>query len=102
MRVEEGFILDRIALDTADVAPRHVQHAVAHVANFADTDRAFGNRTFVPARVTADPVPVDLLDELRGRLSRADLENFGERSHTNSMRLAARVLDRRRFSVADN
>ena len=55
MRVEERLLLDRIALHAADVAPRHVELAVAIEAHLADAERAVGDRALVAAGVAAEP-----------------------------------------------
>ena len=82
MRVEERLLLDRIALHAADVPMGHMQHAAAIEAHLADAGRAVGNRTGVPARMTAQPAAVDRLDQLRRRLDRPRLEHLGERGHS--------------------
>jgi hypothetical protein len=74
MRVEERLLLDRVALDPADVAPRHVQHAAAHEADLADAGRPLRDRAFVPARVTPDAVLRNPLGQFRRRLGRSRLE----------------------------
>src|SRR5205085_1856931 len=53
VRVKERLFLDRIALDAADIAPRHAQTAAVVEANFADPDGALGQRTLMPAGVAA-------------------------------------------------
>src|SRR5207253_1258962 len=42
--VEEGLLLDRVALHAADVAPRHLQASAFVESNLADADRALRTR----------------------------------------------------------
>src|SRR3954468_10796542 len=94
-RVEEGLLLDRIALDATHVAPRHAQVAAAIDAHFADADGAVRNRTFVAARVTADAISRDWLDEFRRCLCRSRLEYVSKRGHTAIVRSRAAIRDPR-------
>src|SRR6185369_3213220 len=81
MRVEERLLLDRVALNTADITPRDAQVPAAVEAHLAHADGAVGNRALVSARVTADAILGDVLDELRRGLSRSRLENIGQGGH---------------------
>src|SRR3954464_14081919 len=92
-RVEEGLLLDRIALDATHVAPRHAQVAAAIDPHFADADGAVRNRTFVPASVTADAIPGDRFDEFRRRLCRSRLEYVSKRGHTAIVRSRSGIRD---------
>ena len=82
MGVEERLLLDRIALDAADVAARDVEHAAAIEPHLADAGRAVRDGTLVAARVTLEPVLRDGLDQFRCGLGRSFLEHFGEGGHT--------------------
>ena len=53
IRVEERFLFDRVALDAADIAPRHAKPAPLVEADLADANRAFGEGTLMPAGVAA-------------------------------------------------
>src|SRR4029078_9403072 len=55
MRVEEGLLLDRIALHATDVPPRHEQSPALVVAHLADANRAFGQRAAVVAGKASQP-----------------------------------------------
>ncbi len=79
--VEERFLLDRVALHAADVAPRRVEIAAAVEAYLADADRAVGDRTAVAAREAADAaVAQRFVDH---GLSRAGRQQIGERRHAS-------------------
>src|SRR6266542_6447478 len=78
MRVEERLLLDRIALDAADVSPRNAQVSAAIEPHLAHADGPVGDRALVPARVAADALFRDVLDELWRSVSRACLENIRE------------------------
>ena len=56
MDVEEGLLLNRIALHAADVTPWNVKLSALVKAYLADACLAFGNRAFVSAGVAAQPV----------------------------------------------
>ena len=68
MGVEERLLLDRIALDAADVAPRHLQGSTFVESNFADAGRALRYRALMATRVAAQTVPCELFDQLGRRL----------------------------------
>ena len=55
MCVKERLLLNRITLNAANVAPRDHQAAVAVIADLADTNRAFRQRTAVAAGITPQP-----------------------------------------------
>src|SRR5690606_32892850 len=75
--VEEGLLLDGVALDAADVTPGRVERAAAIEADLAHARGAVGQRAPVAARHAPDPSVVDGLDE-RGRPD-GRLENILER-----------------------
>ena len=79
--VEERLLLDGIALDAADVAPRNVQPPAAIEAHLADAHRALGDRTLMPASVAPDASTLDRLDEFGSRLGGTRLERSGESGH---------------------
>ena len=56
MDVEERLLLDRVALHAADVSPGNIQPSALVEADFADAGLAFGNRAFVAAGITAQPI----------------------------------------------
>jgi predicted CoA-binding protein len=79
--VEERFLLDRIALHAADIAPGHVQPPVADEPDLADTGRSFRDRTGMAARMTAEAILRQGLDQLGCRIRRSNLEHFGQGGH---------------------
>jgi hypothetical protein len=54
--VKERFFFDGIALRAGGVSPGNIECASAIEADFADAGLAFGDRTAVAARETADAV----------------------------------------------
>ena len=58
--VEEGLLLDGVALHAADVSPGDIEGAVAIETNFADARLTFGDRAAVSASETAHTVPIEL------------------------------------------
>jgi hypothetical protein len=79
--VEERFLLNRIALDATDIAPRYAQVTVAIEPYLAHADRAVGDGTFVPAGVASHAAVRYGLDELGRRLDRSSIEDVGEGGH---------------------
>ena len=79
--VKERLLLDRIALNPADVAPRHMEPPASVEPYLAHAHGPVGDWAFVAARVTAEPIPGNGLDELRRCLSRPDLEDLREGGH---------------------
>jgi len=51
--VKEGLLLDRIALDAADITPGHQESSAAIEPHLADADCALGQGTAVAAGVAA-------------------------------------------------
>ena len=58
--MEEGFLLDRVALGASDIAPGHKQSSSPVVANLANTRLAVWDLATVPAGKTPHPVAVEL------------------------------------------
>ena len=65
MRMEERFLLNRVALHPRGVSPRNIKCAAAVVADFADSSLAVWNGAAVAARETADPIVLELFEESR-------------------------------------
>src|SRR5437867_2148794 len=59
--MEERFLLNRIALNSSDVTPRHVQFSALIKANFAHAGLPFENRTAMPAGETANAIAINRL-----------------------------------------
>jgi len=62
MRMEEGFFLDRVALDAANIARGHKQRSAAVVANLANPGLALWDLAAVPAGETPHSVTVELFE----------------------------------------
>jgi len=73
--VEEGLLLDGIALHAGGVSPGDVEFAAAIEADFADSGLAVWDRAAVAAGEAADPVVADRLDEGRIGFSDSLVEN---------------------------
>src|SRR6185295_1837623 len=81
--VKERFLLDRIALHAANVAPRHAETAILDEAHLAHAVRAFGNRTAMSAREAAQARlaragilrVIERLDQLGRRVMRVSRED---------------------------
>jgi hypothetical protein len=79
--VEEGLLLDWIALDAAYVPPRDIELAAAVVAYLTDAGLAFRDGAGVSAGVAAQAVAVELLDQLGRGLADVRIEDVFERGH---------------------
>jgi hypothetical protein len=62
--MEEWLLLNRVALHSADIAPRHVKLPALVVANLANTGLTFGNGATVSAGKAADSIAFDFLVQL--------------------------------------
>jgi hypothetical protein len=79
MSMEEGFFLNRVALDAADIAPGHIQGAAPVAANLADPRLAVRDLATVPAGKTPHPVAVELFVQFA--LANVFMNDFVERTH---------------------
>src|SRR5438105_9822849 len=78
--MEERLLLDRIALERANIAARDHQAAATVVANLADAPKPLLDQAAVSARVTANLVVRQLLVERpQGALLDSTVERLGER-----------------------
>src|ERR1051326_4590927 len=59
--MKKRLLLDGIALHSTDIAPRHVEFAVAVEPDFANSELTLGNRAPVPAGKAANESPIHLL-----------------------------------------
>jgi hypothetical protein len=59
IRVEEGLLLDGIALDSSNVAPRNIELSALVVADFADSHLSFCDRTTMATGKAADAVTLN-------------------------------------------
>src|SRR5438445_10492839 len=64
MSVKKRFLFDGVALDAANISPRHIERSAPVKTNLAYPGLAFGNLATVPAGKTPHPLPVELLVEL--------------------------------------
>jgi hypothetical protein len=87
IRVEEGLLLDGIALHAGGVSPRHVESSSPIKTNFADTGLAVGNWAAVAAGVAADAVVIEIFDEGRIGFSDALIQNFTQGGHRDLLGL---------------
>ena len=79
MSMEEGFLLYRVALDAADITPRHIQDSTLVVANLANPRLAVWDLAAVPAGKTPYPVAVELFVQFA--LANVFMNDFVERMH---------------------
>jgi hypothetical protein len=87
MSMEEGFFLDGVALDAADIAPGHKQGSALVVANFANPRLAVWDLATVPAGKTPHPVALELFVQFA--FANVFMNDFAQRTHT------CRVVPRR-------
>jgi hypothetical protein len=89
--VEEGLLLDRIALGSGGVAPRDIEFAAAVVADFADSGLAFRDGTAMSARETAEAIVVELLVESGFGFTDSFVENTAEGGHGDLVLILTRL-----------
>ena len=77
-RVEEGLLLDRVALQRADVTARGTEHAASAKTDPADALAPFRHRTAMAARVAAQPAVGQDLGQLGGGRCGAEGEGLRE------------------------
>lgn len=77
IRVKERLLLDRIALDSADVSPRDVKLTALIEADLANTRLAFCNRATVSASEAADAIALDGFVQVA--FAHLPIQNFTER-----------------------
>jgi hypothetical protein len=80
MSMEEGFFLDRVALDATDIAPGHKQGSALVVANLANPGLAIWDLATVSAGKTPHPVAVELFVEFA--LANVFMNDFAQCTHT--------------------
>src|SRR2546427_5490356 len=78
--MEEGFFLDGVALDAADIAPGHKQGSVPVVANLTNAGLPVWDLATVPAGKTAHPVAVELFVQFAP--ANVFMNDFAQRTHT--------------------
>src|SRR5438046_10014699 len=80
MSMEEGFFLDGVALNAADIAPGHIECPAPVVANLADAGLPVRDLATVSAGKTRHPVAVVLFVEFA--LSNVFMNDFSQCIHT--------------------
>ncbi len=78
--MEEGFFLYRVALDTADIAPGHIEGSTPVVANLANPGLPVRDLATVSASKTPHPVAVELF--IQFALANVFMNDFAQRTHT--------------------
>jgi hypothetical protein len=78
--MEEGFFLYWVALDAADIAPRHKESSTQVVANLANPGLAVRDLATVSASKAPHPVPVELFVQLA--LANVFMNDFAQCTHT--------------------
>jgi len=59
--VEKRLLLNRVTLNSSDIAPGNVERATVIEANLADTGLSLGNRAAVAAGIAAYSIAIQLL-----------------------------------------
>src|SRR5258708_24542163 len=80
MSMEEGFFLDGVALDAADIAPGHIEGSAPVVANLTNAGLPVWDLATVPAGKTPHPVAVELFVQFA--LANVFIDDFAQRIHT--------------------
>src|SRR5216684_4928023 len=63
--VEEWLLLDRVTLNSSDIAPGNIERATVIEANLADTGLSLGNRAAMAAGIAAYPIAIQLFPKSR-------------------------------------
>ena len=79
MHVEEGFLLDRIALHAPRISPRHHQASALVEAHLAHADGVRWNLAVVAARIAVHPLMVETVIQIA--FARARGEDVFQRFH---------------------
>jgi hypothetical protein len=85
--VEEGLLLDGIALHAGGVSPGNVEFAATIEADFADSRLTVGDWTTVAAGKAADAVVAEILDETRIGFADSLVENVAQGGHRGPLGL---------------
>jgi len=91
MCVEEGLLLDGIALGSGNVSPGNVEGTAAVVADFADARLAVGDGAAVSAGEAANPAVVEFLIETRVGLMNSLIEESAKGGHGISLIILPRT-----------
>src|SRR5207244_10017315 len=86
MSMEEGFFLDGVALNAADIAPGHIECPAPVVANLANAGLPVRDLATVSAGKTPHPVAVELFVEFA--LSNVFMNDFAQlrsEEHTSEL-----------------
>ena len=77
--VKKRLLLDGIALDPADVSPRHIESTAAVVAHFADSGLPLRDGAAMAAGITAHPIAIELLIQVA--FAHLLVDDIAERGH---------------------
>ena len=92
--MEERLLLNRIALHSANVAPRNIKSPATVVANFANAGLSVGYRATVSAGITAHTIAIKLFNEVGVGLSNTRIEDVAERGHNLILSLVGAIAVR--------
>src|SRR5213075_966598 len=92
IRVEEWLLLDRIALNSPNVAPGNVELSAAVEAHFADAGLAIGNRAAVSTGKAAQPIVIEFFNQAGISLANVIVQNFAEVSHESILRPGKEIV----------
>jgi hypothetical protein len=81
MSVEEGLLLDGIALHSGGISPGNEEFSAAIEADFADSGLAFGDGAAMTAGETAYAIILEMLVESRIGFADSLVENVAQGGH---------------------
>jgi hypothetical protein len=89
MGMEKRLLLDRVTLNSSDVAVGNIERATVIETNLADTGLSLGNRAAVAAGITAYSITIQLFPKSRVAFADADVgsEDVVQRGHRYILRL---------------
>jgi hypothetical protein len=79
--MEKRFLLDGIALDSANVSPRNIQRSAAIVTNLANSRLTVGNRATMATGVTTHTVAIELFIKLASTLTHVLVNDVTQGGH---------------------
>ena len=79
--VEEGLLLNRVALHSGDISPGNVEGAATIVANLTDTGLSLANWAAVAAGIAADAVAIQFLPESGVAFADARIKDVAKGGH---------------------
>jgi hypothetical protein len=87
--VEKRLLLDRVTLNSSDIAVGNIECATVIETNLADTGLSLGNRAAVAAGIAAYPIAIQLFPKSRVAFADAGVssQNVVQRGHESILRL---------------